>query len=162
MAHSSSVRQKILNRPALLKAVISLMFFLLNVNALFIYIAFGSFILTLFIYSAIFIGSFKPIYEHTGKNTLKVLYFQFGGIFTVIYALFSAVLLPIAYNVYQSVKESFVIPNFSVEQIRSARNLYNNFKEFTNINVITFMFIGGLLLVSFAVSSTRILNCEKK
>lgn len=166
----SSAGQVSFGKTALAKTGISLIFYLFNMSS-FVMLelfektelpSFCGWIFTMFIYGAVFMLTFKPIYDRTGKRLRHTFAVQSGGIFTVLHIIYYFILSPAAYEVYRSIKESFVIPNFSVEQISSARELYNNFDDLSPISMLMFYSAVFLpLLVSFAVSSTRILDSEK-
>lgn len=123
-------------------------------------LAFLSVPLTLIVCFAVFFLTFKPIYENMGENTWRTLFIQGGGIFTVLHVAF-LILKTIAYVVYKLVKEIYVIPNFTVEQIERGREFYNDISSITDTAFFTYLFIVPLLLIlSFAISSHRAFYTE--
>lgn len=154
----------------LTRAGISLIFYIFNVSAFLIAIiielliyrlpgssfAFLALPLTLITYFVVFFLTFKPIYENTGERTWRTVFIQSGGIFTVLHIAFF-ILKTIAYAVYQNVKESYVIPNFTVEQIDRGRKLYNNISELMRIQNLGYLFLVLLpLIISAFVSWIRL------
>ena len=123
-------------------------------------LAFLSVPLTLIVCFVVFFLTFKPIYENMGENTWRTLFIQGGGIFTVLHIAF-LILETIAYVVYKLVKESYVIPNFTVEQIERGRELYNNISEIMGTAFLAYLFIVPLpLILSLAISSHRAFYTE--
>ena len=114
-----------------------------------------TFILTWSIFFIIFRLTFKLVYENTGERILRTAFIQGGGIFIILHIAFF-ILKSIAYAVYKAVKESYVIPNFTVEQIEQGRNFYNGISEFTAIPFLYYLLIVLLpLIISAFVSWIR-------
>lgn len=156
---------------------ISLIFYILNMNALwaaliidsFFYMLPGgmyalsilSFPLTIIAYFTVFFLTFGLIYKNTGERSGRTLFIQGGGIFTVLHIAF-LILMGIAYAVYKNVKESYVIPNFTVEQIERGRGIYYNISEIAGTPVLAYLLIVLLpLIVSFAIASNRFFYTDK-
>ena len=120
---------------------ISLAYYVFDMGAILVYFLFYGLILSLDLtgifedfllipltwiaYFVLFFLTFKPICENTGKRTLRTAFIQSGGIFTVLHIVFF-ILKAISYMIYKSVKESYVIPNFTVEQIERGREFYHD------------------------------------
>lgn len=137
---------------------ISLAYYVFDMGAILIYFLFYGLILSLdltgifedfllipltwIVYFVLFFLTFKPIYENTGERTLRTAFIHGGGIFTVLHIVFF-ILRAIAYTIYKSVKESYVIPNFTSEQIERGREFYND------ISVLMFALIWGYLTLVF-------------
>lgn len=100
----------------------------------------------------VFLTTFKSVYKATGERFRRVVFIQSGGIFTILHIVF-LILKTIAYAIYKSVKESYVIPNFTVEQIESGRDFYNNISEITRIFSLIYLVYVPISLVVAAVIS---------
>lgn len=77
-----------------------------------------------FIVFFVLLLTFNNVYEHFGKSFLLTVFTQGGGIFTVLH-IAAAIFIGMAYKIYKAVKESYVIPNFTEQQICDARELYH-------------------------------------
>lgn len=120
-----------------------------------------TFILTWSIFFIIFMLTFKLVYKITGERTWRTAFIQSGGIFTILHIVF-LILKTIAYAIYKSVKESYVIPNFTVEQIEHGRRIYNGVSEFTAIPFFIYLLIVPLPLIIAAVVSWIRLNKNRQ
>lgn len=156
-------------KARLIRAGFSLAFYALNMNAAFIGLIIEAMLffspISLFvifvIYCMIFIFTFNPIYENTGERAWRTAFIQGGGIFTVLHIVF-LILKAIAYAVYKNVKESYVIPNFTVEQIKRGRELYKNISELVRIQTLGYLLIVLLpFIISIVISSNRVFYTVK-
>lgn len=68
--------------------------------------------------------TFDSVYEKSGESFLLTVFTQGGGVFTVLH-IAAAMFVGAAYKIYKAVKESYVIPNFTEQQICDARELYH-------------------------------------
>lgn len=105
----------------------------------------------------IFFTTFKSVYNVTGECFRRVVFIQSGGIFTILHIVF-LILKTIAYAVYKSIKESYIIPNFTVEQIESGRRFYNDISEITEFMSLAYLLCVPISLVIAAVVSWIRLN----
>lgn len=92
--------------------------------------------------------TYKSIYERCGSlhPKIRTMFVQSGGIFAAIPPIVLLALFTL-YSVYKKIKESYVIPNFTVEQICAARNAYNNIDAFTFIIFLIHLFTVPAALV---------------
>ncbi len=89
----------------------------------------------------IFKSTFEDVYEDVGMEKFgRTVFIQGGGIFPVLQAVF-LILKAIAYHIYLNVKESYVIPNFSVAQIERAREFYNTVSDIAGIGFILYLIV---------------------
>lgn len=104
----------------------------------------------------VFSTTFRSVYNVTEERFKRVVFIQSGGIFTILHIVF-LILKTIAYAIYKSVKESYVIPNFTVEQIESGREFYNNISEITRIfSLIYLVYVPVSLTIAAVVSWIRL------
>ncbi len=101
--------------------------------------------------------TFEDIFVHEGmKKVGRTVFIQGGGIFPVMHAVF-LILKAIAYHIYLNVKESYVIPNFSIAQIERAREVYNTVSSVVGGGFILYLiFIPVPLIIAGAISRERI------
>lgn len=107
--------------------------------------------LTWTLYILIFLLTFKPIYKKEGERNWRTVFIQSGGIFTVLHIVF-LIMIGIAHDIYKAVKESFVIPNFTVEQIEHGRRIYNDISDtaFTPFAFYVIFVLVPLIIVAVA------------
>lgn len=77
-----------------------------------------------FIVFFVLLLTFNSVYEESGESFLLTVFTQGGGVFTVLH-IATAILVGVAYKIYRAVKESYVILNFTEQQICDARELYH-------------------------------------
>ncbi|MBD5138034.1 MAG: hypothetical protein HDT24_01800 [Ruminococcus sp.] len=119
-----------------------------------------SLLLTVIMIFVIFLLTFKPVYKHTGERIGRTMFIQGGGIFIILHVAF-LILKTIAYIIYKAVKESFVIPNFTVEQIERGREFYHDISTLAWATLFLYAISVILpLIIAMAVSSHRLDNID--
>ena len=100
--------------------------------------------------------TFRSVYNVTGERFRRLVFIQSGGIFTILHIVF-LILKTIAYAIYKSVKESYVIPNFTIEQIERGRDFYNNISDITGIfSLMYLVYVPVSLTIAAIVSWIRL------
>lgn len=110
---------------------------------------------------AVFLLSFPVVYKASQKRFLKTVFIQGGGIFTVLLAAAPIPIL-VSYNIYKAVKESFVIPNFTEQQICAARELFDKGSWLLVEMAYGYLLYTILTLIISSVISLVILLIRKK
>lgn len=104
----------------------------------------------------VFLTTFRSVYNFTGERFRRVVFIQSGGIFTILHIVF-LILKTIAYAIYKSVKESYVIPHFTVEQIESGRRIYNDISEITRaFSLVYLVYVPVSLTIAAVISWIRL------
>lgn len=110
---------------------------------------------------AVFLLTFPAVYKASQKRFLKTVFIQGGGIFTVLLAAAPIPIL-VSYNIYKAVKESFVIPNFTEQQICAARELFDKGSWLLADMTYGYLSYTILTLIISSVISLVILLIRKK